>query len=239
MKTDGGTLTPLTGITAIAAGGDFSLALDVNGGLWAWGNNGYGQLGVPLATTPTVDNKNISTTAIQVTGFPAGITITKIAAGVAHSLAIDQDGKIWAWGYNAFSQLGDGTKINSFMAVPAVNVNNLINSLTSGIATEIAAGSAHSLVIINGSVYAWGYNFYGQLGNGAALKSEVPVPTPQIVKDLSNTALTGISTINAIGFQNMAVDGNNGVWTWGYNGYGQLGDGTTTDRSLAQKVSFP
>jgi alpha-tubulin suppressor-like RCC1 family protein len=185
------------------------------------------QLGVPATTT-------ISPTAVQVNGLTSKV-IKKIATGVAHSLAIDNDDKIWAWGYNAYSQLGDGTKNNSFGAIPAVNVNNL-----NGTATEISAGSSHSLAIINGSVYAWGYNFFGQLGNGDALKSETPLLTPQkVVMDLNNNALPAISKITAIGFHNIAVDNSGNVWTWGYNGYGQLGDRTTTNRSYAQKVVFP
>lgn len=214
----------LTGITAIAAGGDFSLALDGSGVVWAWGNNTKGQLGVSSTTSTSL-------TAVQVDSLTG---ITKIAAGVAHGLAIDSSGAVWGWGYNAFGQLGQPVNTTSPSIFMALQIT------LPGAATAISAGSGHSLAIINDSVYAWGYNFYGQLGNGAALKSETPVLTPQkVMMDLNNTALTGINTITAIGFHNIAIDGSGNVWTWGYNGYGQLGDGTTTDRSYAQKVLFP
>ena len=235
MKTDTSAptgISALTGITAIAAGGDFSLALDADGVVWAWGNNSKGQLGLPATTTTSL-------IAVKVSGLENKI-ITRIAAGVAHGLAIEssglpsESGPVWGWGYNAFGQLGQPVNTTNPSFFTAVQI------ALPGDATEISAGSGHSLAIIDGSVYAWGYNFYGQLGNGAALKSETPVLTPQkVMMDLNNTALTGINTITAIGFQNIAIDGNGNVWTWGYNGFGQLGDGTTTDRSYAQQVLFP
>jgi alpha-tubulin suppressor-like RCC1 family protein len=224
MKTVGGITSPLTGITAVAAGGDFSLALDGNNLVWAWGNNAKGQLGVPSATTTSL-------TAVQVVGLTG---ITKIAAGVAHGLALDSTNVLWGWGYNAFGQLGQPVNAVNPSFFTAVKI-----TLPLGTVTEISAGSAHSLALIDGSVYAWGYNFYGQLGNGAALKSETPMLTPQlVVMDLNNTTLPGIKSITAIGFHNIAIDGSGNVWTWGFNGYGQLGDGTTTNRSYAQQVIF-
>jgi alpha-tubulin suppressor-like RCC1 family protein len=235
-KTENGTVIPLTGITEIAAGGDFSLALDVNGKVWAWGNNARGQLGVPLANTPPVDNKNIRTVAKQVTGFPDNTKITAIAAGVAHGLAMDSL-NIWGWGYNAFGQAGQSVNLANPNIFEATKISALLEF---GVPTAISGGSGHSLALIDGSVYAWGYNFYGQLGNNATLKSETPVLQPQkVVTDVNDTLLTGIKSLTAIGFHSIAIDKTDRVWTWGYNAFGQLGDGTRTDRSIAKQVVFP
>lgn len=223
VKKSDGSILP--NIIAIAAGGDFSLALDGNGVVWAWGNNAKGQLGVSSAT-PT------SPGAVQVNGLPF---ITKIAAGGAHGLALDLSGAVWGWGYNAFGQLGQPVDNTNPIIFPVKQITALTVA-----AKEISAGSAHSLALSNdGSVYSWGYNFYGQLGNNLPLKSETPLTDPRQVEDQSKSPLTNIVSIAAIGFQNVAIDGIGNVWTWGYNGYGQLGDGTTTDRSFAQKISFP
>jgi alpha-tubulin suppressor-like RCC1 family protein len=207
----------LTGVTAIAAGGEFSLALKSDGTVWAWGNNGKGQLG---------NNSTVaSSTPVQVVGLTG---ITKIAAGGSHALALKNDGSIYAWGYNEFGQLGDGTITSSKVPVAVV---------TTGIATAISAGLDHSLAIIDGSVKAWGYNYYGQLGNGALLQSHDPVKAPQTVLDQDGESLANIVEIIATGHHCIARDSSGGVWAWGRNTHGQLGDGTTVSRSKAKVVS--
>jgi alpha-tubulin suppressor-like RCC1 family protein len=94
-----------SGVSAIAAGGDHSIALKSDGTVWAWGDNQLGQLG---------NGNNIaSNTPVQVSGLT---DVTAIAAGDNHSLALKDDGTVWAWGDNQFGQLGDGT--NSTRNIP-------------------------------------------------------------------------------------------------------------------------
>lgn len=214
-------VTPLSGVTAIAAGGAFSLALKSDGTVWAWGSNSNGQLGNNdlLVTT--------SSYAVQVetSGGTPLTGVSAIAAGGSHALALDGSGTIYAWGYNKFGQLGDGTITSSSFAVPVVRTG------ITGTVTAISAGLDHSLAIIDGAAYAWGYNFYGQLGNGAALSSYDANKTLQSVVGLSN-----ISSIVATGHHCIAVDTSGKIWTWGNDTYGQLGDGTTQSRSTAKVV---
>jgi len=146
------------GITAIAGGGTHSLALKNDGTVWAWGYNGYGQLG----NGGTYTTSNVP---VQASGLTGGITA--IMGGHHHSLALKNDGTVWAWGYNYYGQLGNGTNTNS-------NVPVRVSGLA-GI-TKIAGGGLHSLALKNdGTVWAWGYNYYGQLGNGIYSASNVPV----------------------------------------------------------------
>ena len=217
LSSDG--VTPLSGVTAIAAGGTFSLALRNDGTVWAWGNNTNGQLGnntLVASSTPV---------QVVVSGGSALTGIKAIAAGGSHALALKDDGtNIYAWGYNKFGQLGDGTVISSNVAV---------NVITTGVVTAISAGLDHSLAVIGGRVYAWGYNYYGQLGNGAALLNDAPVMTPQTVIDQDEVFLSLIVDVIATGHHSIARATNGTIWTWGNNSYGQLGDGTTVSRSKA------
>ncbi len=155
--------SPLTGITAIAAGFYHTLALrGVDGTVWAWGPNYYGELG-----DGTIIAK---TTPVQVSGLTA---ITAIAAGNGHSLAVKTGGTLWSWGDNVSGELGDGTSINRLKPVQLSGVT--------GMAT-VAAGNFHSLALSgSGQVTAWGWNAFGQL-NGAT--TSLP---QQALLNLTNT----------------------------------------------------
>ncbi len=147
--------------TAISAGFSHSLAIGSDSKLYAWGDNGSGELG-----NGTNTNSNVPVAS----NLPGGVTATAISAGYAHSLAIGSNGKLYAWGYNRYGELGNGTNTDS-------NVPVLV-SLPNGVtATAISAGGYHSLAIgSEGKLYAWGFNGYGQLGNGTnAYSNNVPV----------------------------------------------------------------
>ena len=152
----------------------------------------------------------------------AALPVTPLAVGELHSLALSSSGNIWAWGDNAFGQLGDGTTTNR---ATAVKVKGLDNSAI----LIIAAGGYHSLALDNhGNVYSWGSNFSGELGNGNHVSSSTPT---QI------TSLTGISQIAAGYNFSLAVDGNQNVWAWGDNEYGQLGIGSTAGQSTPVRIT--
>ena len=199
----------LTGIVAIAAGTDYSLALKSDGTVWAWGRNNAGQLG---------DGTNIDRSAPVPggAGFLAGVVA--IATKKFHSLALKADGAVWAWGLNDFGQLGNGTA-GGASATPA-EVSGLADVIA------IAAGADHSLALkADGTVRAWGG---GLLGNGANTISPTPV-------QVSN--LAGVIAIATGADHSLALKADGTVQAWGFNGLGQLGDGTTTDRLTPVPVS--
>lgn len=184
----------LSGVTAVAAGEEHSLALLKNGTVMAWGDGSEGQLGDGSTATSAVPVpvKNL-------TG------VTAIAAGGLFSLALLSNGTVMAWGDGGNDQLGDGRAANSSVPVPVKNLTGV---------TAIAAGSQHALALLsNGKMMAWGDNELGQLGDGSAAGGAVPVP---VVK------LTGVRAIAAGYFHSLALLSNGTVMVWGENSFSEL-----------------
>lgn len=206
--------TGITDAIAVSAGGDqleaHSMALKSDGTVWAWGSNLYGALGNASTTSTTTPVQSIMLS-----------NIIAISAGGWHSVALKNDGTVWAWGWNLDGELGDGTTEDK--TIPA-QVPGL-----SGI-TQISAGTYHVLALKNdGTVWAWGDNISGQIGNG---NKGTDVKTPVKVSNL-----TGVVRIAAGRFFSLAIKSDGTVWTWGENLYGQLGDGSTTDRTTPVQVT--
>ena len=144
----------------------------------------------------------------------------QIVAGAQHACALQADGSVRCWGYNASGQLGDGTA-----------TNRLSPTVVSGLAdvTALAAGDNHTCALLHsGSVMCWGYNLVGQLGNGSIMESSAPVLV---------VGLSSVTAIAAGSSHTLAVISNGEIYSWGSNTYGQLGDNTTTSRSLPGVVS--
>jgi alpha-tubulin suppressor-like RCC1 family protein len=200
----------ITDITAISSM-YHSLALKNDGTVWAWGYNVYGELG---------DGTDVmsSNVPVQVSGLTG---ITNIACGYYHSLAIKNDNTAWAWGYNGSGELGDGTDV-LFSNVP-VQVTGITDIIA------LAGGNSFSLAIKNDStVWAWGSNNEGELGNGTNTISKIPVQV---------SGLSGIIAITAGTYHSLALKNDGTVWTWGFNMYGQLGNGTYTDSNIPVQVN--
>jgi len=209
----------LTGVKAISAGGDHSLALKHDGTVWAWGANDSGKLG-----DGSTENQQ---TPVQVRGSgDLGYlsNIVAISAGHNHSLALDEDGSLWAWGGNDSGKLGDGSTEDQ---LTPVKVKGAGGSGNLSDIEAISAGDTHSVALKHdGSIWAWGDGSYGGLGYGGRIDQETPVQVqgPGDKEYFSDTA-----SISAGQTYTMALKNNGNVWGWGNNEYGQVGDGSTTN----------
>ena len=203
----------------VAAGYGHTLGLRADGTLWAWGCNDYGQLG---------NSTNVGSSAPNPTPTQVAGTYVQVAVGLSHSLGLQADGTLWTWGLNKYGQLGNSATSGSPGANPTP-------ALVSGPAryTQVAAGYHHSLgLTADGTLYAWGYNFFGQLGSSPNAGTLTPVPTP--------TAAAGRYAQVATGYySSLGLRADGTLWTWGYNAYGQLGLGTTstTNATPTQEVT--
>ncbi|MBT0663490.1 chitobiase/beta-hexosaminidase C-terminal domain-containing protein [Geobacter pelophilus] len=209
MNTSPVKVSGLTGVTAIASGDMHCLALKSDGTVWAWGANGYGQLG-----DGGVVNSSLP---VQVSGLSQ---VVAIAAGGYHSLALMQDGTVKAWGYNFNGQLGDGTVSNRSTPVAV--------SVLSGV-LKVTAGYSHSLAIMaDGTVQGWGWNTYGQLGDGSTQDRRLAVPV---------SGLSGARLLAGGYGHSVAMKHNGQVVAWGNNGYGRLGDGTFGQQTVPVRIN--
>lgn len=212
-------------VKAVACGADHSLTVMENGTVWSWGNNNYGQLGAGFGAI------NSGSTGITYHDSPVPVRglegIVTVAAGKGHSLALDENGDVWAWGYNAQGQLGDGSKTNRSTAEKVPNFEELN-------VTAIYAGDWCSFALVdNGDLWCWGDNTSSKLGNGDAV--DQPIPIQVVLPD----KVKAFATPKDADFCLALLDDGK-VYGWGYNYYGQLGDGTrTTQKTPVHASTFP
>jgi alpha-tubulin suppressor-like RCC1 family protein len=208
----------LADVSAIASGGSFSCAVAA-GAASCWGYNVYGALG----NGTTAD----SSVPVGVYGLSSGVSA--ITAGAFHACALVAGG-LRCWGFNSVGQLGDGTfsgleTCNGFACATVPEAVKGVGGV--GVLSGVSAISAGTYsddtcaLLSGGTERCWGYNAYGQLGNGTTIHSPLPVPV---------TGLTNVAAISAGGFSSCAlIQSKSTVMCWGDNRYGQLGNGTTTN----------
>jgi hypothetical protein len=203
----------LSGVSRIAAGFDFTLAVESHGAAgghaWAWGNNAAGQLG---------DGSRLRRLSpVQIDGIGP---VVAIAGGRDFSVATTADGTVWGWGLNDYGQLGDGTITDRLTPVRAAMLTG---------AWIVTAGRWHAAAMTDdGHVWAWGNNTWQQLGDGSNSAQSIPQPVVGLIGDL---------TLAAGDYYMIAVEPTGAVMAWGGNGWNQLGDGTGTQRALPVSVS--
>ena len=221
VKTAG---TPMDGktIVQVAAGATHSLALATDGTIYAWGKNEYGQLGNDSTTNSPVP------VAVKTAGTPMeGKTIIQIHAGYEHSLALASDGTVYTWGRNNFGQLGKNDATDAH--IPAA-VRTLGTPMADKVIVQLAAGNSQSMALASdGTVYTWGWNQYGQLGNGTTTNSRIPVAVVTTGTPLAGKTISQIAAGNA---HALAMTDDGAIYSWGWNQYGQLGNNSTINSSL-------
>ncbi|WP_274653765.1 RCC1 domain-containing protein [Paenibacillus humicola] len=202
----------LTGVAGIAAGGQ-SLAVLNDGTVWEWGeklpNGSYDSSPGP---TPYQVRDNF---------YEPLESVAAVSAGYDHNLAVKRDGTVWAWGRNIWGQLGDGTVSDEYLYGYPAQVQGL-NSVTA-----VSAGLAYSLALkSDGTVWAWGRNDYGELGDGSTVQQRT---TPVQVQGLDS-----VTAIAAGSSQSLALKSDGTVWGWGKI---NNGDGTSTARNTPVQLT--
>src|SRR5579862_2590939 len=210
----GTAVSGFSGFSVVAGGSNFSLAMEANGTVWAWGDNAQGQFGDGITNQSLLPLQQSACAGVSSVGGLSLFT-SYLSANQQFAVAAKSDGTVWAWGDNTYGQLGDGTQINRNSPVEAAGVTGAIN---------VSAGGYHSLAVTSsGTVWTWGYNGYGELGSGNT-STDRPTPLP-----INN--FTGAVKAAGGSDHSLVLRSDGTVWGFGYNGYGQLGDGTTTERT--------
>jgi alpha-tubulin suppressor-like RCC1 family protein len=205
-----------SGVVAIASGGSHTCAVNTTGGAVCWGHNGNGELG----NGTTAD----SSTPVAVTGLASGIVA--VVTGYQHSCALSSTGTVQCWGFNGYGDLGSGTATDSATPVAVSGLSGVV---------AIAAGDDHTCAVTSaGAVQCWGYNVEGELGNSATTTSS---PYGSSVPVAVTGLASGISGVAGGASHSCALSTTGAVQCWGYNGEGELGNGTTVSASSPVAVS--
>ncbi len=185
----------------LASKKDFTIALKSDGTVWGWGSNRYGQLG----DGTTIDRDHPVQESTHATDW------IQVAAGYTHTVAVKSNGTLWSWGENNSGQLGNNTSVDSHTPVQESSLSTYWVKATAGENFTVAKTSS-------GTLYAWGYNGWGQLGIDATGNRDEPTPI--------DGGSSGWSDIAAGWAHVVALKTNGQIWSWGYNYYGQLGNGS-------------
>lgn len=212
VKDSGGT-SNLTDVSQITTGSFHSCALLSDQTVECWGRNNRNQLGY--------DFPNDSSIPVVVSGVS---TVTQVAAGGNHACALLETGSVKCWGYNWYGQLGNGKK--GYESSPA-------QLISFPAVYDFSAGLNHSCALLSDSIKCWGNNGDGQLGDGTTSSQLSPVTVSGLSSDVWKVSAGGYHTCTLLN-----SDGDNSVWCWGYNGYGQLGNNTTDDSTAPVQVEY-
>jgi alpha-tubulin suppressor-like RCC1 family protein len=219
----------LTGVQAIGAGDEHSLAVKSDGTAYAWGYNDDCQLGLGEDTCRPTGLDNLFYPYPMAVDFPSDRLMQAIAGGGVHSLALEDNGIVWSWGGNSHGQLGVGDEPLHYES--PVLVKNLFD------VKAIAAGENHSLALRNdGTVWAWGSTAHGQLGVGTSVGNKfypVQVKGPQ---GSDEPFLTDVVAVAAGENHSLAVKKDGTVYAWGEGGQGQLGIHSDNDHTIPYQV---
>ena len=214
-------------IKEVTTGGFHTCALDTSSKMYCWGLNSSGRLGGGL--TSILSNVPV---AVNMSGALAGKTIKQMSTGYSSTCAIASDNRAYCWGSGNNGQLGNGSTADSRVPV-AVNMSGALVGKT---IKQILAGGDHGCVVASDDkMYCWGLNNNGELGNNSSVNSSVPVAVN------ADGVLAGktIRQMSAGFSSTCAVDSGYGIYCWGYNSNGQLGNNSTNNSRVPTYVYVP
>lgn len=198
------------GSTQVSGGAGHAVALAPDGCAWAWGINNLCQVG-----DGTTSDRHTPVNVAASTRFKM------VRAGWYHTLALSEAGVVWSWGDNSMDAAGDPSAYVRKTPAPIAGATDVVG---------IGAGTYHSILVkADGTVWTWGLNSSGVLGDGSStFRRATPGQVP---------GLTDITKVEAGGIHCLALTSGGEIWSWGFNGAGELGDGTTNSRSTPVQVT--
>jgi len=213
--------------TNLSAGDFHTLALRSDGSVWGWGLNQNGQIG-----DKTVVDK------MAPTQIGTDKKWNVVSAGKAHSVGVKSDGTLWVWGRNFDGQLGDVTGVDKTAPIQVLMAPAAAGSATAATAVAadkiwMGAGAGSNFTVgvkTDGTVYAWGSNERGQLGNGTSAAPAIATNVPTLVAGLKALAIS-VGNLHVL-----AIRPDGALFSWGANELGQLGNGKSTDGKLPVQV---
>ena len=195
----------------VSAGYDDTCVRKVDGTAWCWGFDGLGELGDGMTTD----------SSSPVSAMTVGTGVVEVSTGQNHTCARKGDGTLWCWGYDADGELGDGTMNGSSPPEQVAALGTAVAQVSTGYFHTCARKT-------DGTLWCWGKNDSGQLGDGTAITRDSPV----LVAGLGSS----VAAVSAGNDHTCALENDGTVWCWGGNGLGQLGDGTANDRATPAAV---
>ena len=189
----------------VSCGRSHTAAIKTDGTLWTWGRDHYGQLGIGVQTSRSSPGTTVG----------GGTNWRQVSAGGRHTAAVKTDGTLWTWGTNLEGQLGE------------VAGNRSSPATTAGGGTtwkQVACGYNHTAAVkTDGTLWTWGQGQFGRIGDGTVTNRSSPVTTAG--------GGTNWKQVTGGTLHTAAIKTDGTLWTWGHNQYGNLGDGTVTNRS--------
>jgi alpha-tubulin suppressor-like RCC1 family protein len=191
--------------SSVSCGTQHTAAIKNDGTLWMWGQNSFGELGDNTIT--------IKSSPVQTVAF--GTNWNSVSCGNGFTAAIKKDGTLWMWGSNGQGRIGDNTTTNRSSPIQTIAFGTNWSSVS-------CVGQFVGAIKTDGTLWCWGYNIYGQLGDNTSVSRSSPVQTI--------TGGTNWSKISCGGNHIAAIKTDGTLWCWGYN-YGALGDNTVVNKS--------
>jgi len=208
--------------TIVSASNYVTAVIDADGALWMWGYNGSGQQGNgrvergSAVATKVLDN------------------VVAVSCGENHTAAIKTDGSLWMWGANFYGELGNGGDGNDKESFSGMAIQTVPVKVLDGVAA-VSCGSSHTAAIkTDGTLWMWGRNRSGQLGNGGGGNSKDN--KGDVIQTVPVKVLDGVAAVSCGSSHTAAIKTDGTLWMWGYGRTGELGNGSTANSAVPVKV---
>jgi alpha-tubulin suppressor-like RCC1 family protein len=219
-------------VVSIWGGARGTIVLKSDGTVWTWGGDAFGKLGINQTNANTRALVPVEVHGANDIGFLH--SVTTIMGGETHYMAVKSDGTLWSWGYNFIGELGDGTTNDAAVPIQAgLGANPPLTNVI-----KLGGRTYFSLAVkADGSIWGWGMNWNGQMGNGTIMPTGPQVLNPVMVSNSQPGHVMNNPVQVSCGYTyGLALLTNGSVWTWGTGVHGELGADTNTQTLVPIQV---